>query len=289
MTTYVGSDSSGYKTYTSSNVDTMTNFTENIITPHRRYFSEYELLLKGLSGGLDGIRNFIKYSSHKISYLDSGAGSGCAISTLFGDPVLKDSLERCDGISYHLFKPVENLLKLHPKKVTWYHGDAKDIMKDIPQCSYDLITDIWGAYFYSPHQAIIMRQYHRLLKPGGRCYIIIRHKNSLNNGRKSKAAVEKYLSKRYPSTFRIYSHNWRSHKILVIRNWTNRFPIPGLRVTAYQLSYVRKKKKRSQKEMVDGCAIYPYYVKWQTEDKHPQLRPLSYVSEKKAPFSQGKD
>jgi len=259
------------------------------ITPYNRTFDDYINTLDDHLPTSLKLKNYVlsrminldsKIYSCEFSYLDCGGGNGTAIDTFierfnhFVGITLK-----CHGISLHLFNNVKNLLNKNPNVLTWFHGYALQVLKKMPSSSYDLITDVWGAYFYSPNFAEILQEYHRVLKPGGKCYIKT-HNDKVSAIGKEKLTplrFELFLQGQAPDSFTLSEDigSYISRSFLMEKR-TQRWPIAvSIVIKSKSFSYARKKKKRSHQEMLDGCAIHPNEIRFETvPNKKPNLRQL---------------
>ncbi len=272
--------SHSFQTYTHRNADSITKSNtddETMITPNDRNIITYvNMLDRSLPKKWQlnqFLTSFVKSNQRKLAYLDCGGGEGIAIETLLSHPIYRDAVEKCHGISLHLFQYTKRILKNNPREVKWYHGNAFDIIKNLPSCSYDLITDIFGAYFYSANRHTLIKEYHRLLKPGGRCYIIfsrVNSKSSVNGNPMKRGSFEKHLSQKWPQSF--YNP---LKSILVIKKTSRRPPLPRFEVIDYEEKYTHKPRKRTHNQMVKGCAVYPHNIRFVTRPTK-KLRPLTY-------------
>lgn len=141
-------------------------------------------------------------SGGEISVLDCGAGSGNALDALLKGP-LGISIQKCVGISLHYFKNVANLFQSHKDKIEWIFGPAEKILPDLTE-KFDLIFDVYGAYFYSPERSILLEQYHRVLKIGGQGTIcpVFCNENTIQVS-DIKCDLEIFFSTNYPGEFTI--------------------------------------------------------------------------------------
>ncbi|MEK7358308.1 MAG: class I SAM-dependent methyltransferase, partial [Bdellovibrionota bacterium] len=56
-------------------------------------------------------------------------------------------------------------------------GWAEAELKKIPTGSVDVVVDVWGGFTYSPNKAEIIQEIYRVLKPGGRAFILLSSKS----------------------------------------------------------------------------------------------------------------
>lgn len=165
-----------------------------------RTFVNYESVFRFTSREFD-LKTFIETRPHKITVLDSGAGEGTSMSDLltrYASTVIK-----CTGISMHYFSGIAGRIKSHGGRLEWYVEKAEVVLPHINE-QYDLITDLFGAYFYSPERLVLLENYHRHLTINGRAYIY-RSQNLLFNILRHADGRIEYLEdsliRAYPDTF----------------------------------------------------------------------------------------
>lgn len=215
-------------------------------------------------------------------WIDSGAGRGRAIRDLMlkeTDPIFSQSdrslpigflsnVKKCIGISVHIFAEVARLLTDFPDKVEWHHGMAQQVLPQISSNSVDLITDIFGAYHFSTNKMKLLSEYHRVLKPNGRCYFMFGGiTSSVNGGEIGKGMFESFLAKIVPGKF-ILSEDKRS--MVMIKTST---PFPNHTVTLKRhifyycdaaINYHEQKFaiKLTDEEKAKGGAAIPYALEY---------------------------
>ena len=137
-----------------------------------------------------------------ITYLDCGAGQGLALDDFLTGRLYEMKVDiKATGISLHHFTNIALLLETHKEKLEWFFGKADNVLLTLLSNSYDLITDCWGAYFYSLQQqqrTCIIQNYYRLLRPGGNAYIMLGRSPGLERER-----YEHYFVKKWPSIFKL--------------------------------------------------------------------------------------
>jgi hypothetical protein len=124
--------------------------------------------------------------SKRWNVLDCGAGQGCALNQLLDEasPGQSGYVRSATGISLHSFPSIHSLLAKHHGVLHWHQGDAVKVLDEMmtfkeeggsegKRSRYNLITDVWGAYYYSPHRHLLLYYFYNLLAPRGRAYIFI--------------------------------------------------------------------------------------------------------------------
>lgn len=217
------------------------------------------------------------FGTRKFSCLDGGGGNGRALRTLLERYAKVPTTITCHGISLHLFNKVRKLLEKHPK-TEWFHGDALRVLKTLPSNSYDLITDVFGAYFYSIEHYEILQEYHRVLKPEGRCYLVSKPIQQIKIGEKIlERKMEQFLQLQAPETFFL---NDNFHRMMMVKK-SLRFPIPlYLKVKMSTPITMVAQGKRKFQELVEGCAVTQGSVTYEERPtKRANLRelPINYA------------
>ncbi len=258
--------SNTFQVYTHRNADNIKvslNEERKFLTNSERRFSTYVAHFdQYIDQDEFNFQNYVeKQVIEGMTYLDSGAGEGRTIES-FLEMYSKYSAQiKCDGISLHLFKNVKSVLKKFPRKITWFHGDALKILKNMPSQSYDLITDVFGAYFYSADHYEILQEYHRVLKPSGRCYLTEKFK--INQGAIGTAPLkqfnlEKYLCEKAPASFKLMD------RAFIISKVSLRFPIgSNLILISSDSVFMVERNKRRYKTMTDGCGVTQDKVRYE--------------------------
>lgn len=230
-----------------------------------RTFEEYLIKFKG-SEAID-LKTFMERRRAKITVLDCGAGTGKALSTLL--TTFQGTVDKCTGISMHYFKKVEEYISKHPGRLEWYADKAENVLPSLSQ-PFDLITDYFGAYFYSTERIILLNNYYRLLKDGGRAYIWMG--NHLNNVILTSAGnrenLENSLVRNHPEIFA-----WAdSEKLfLVITKQTSKLFSLSLKVKEVkERSWNRDRSKSSTEEQKrEGQEYFPSEVVFEPMDPPP--------------------
>jgi ubiquinone/menaquinone biosynthesis C-methylase UbiE len=216
-----------------------------------------------------------------LGVLDCGAGEGNMLRDLL--LMDKDGVKiECTGISMHYFDDTEELLKKH-RNLTWFNHKAEDALPKFKSESVDIITDFYGAYFYSPERVDILNHYHRLLKPGGRAFIHnSRHTLNLVQFKHNQAQCikdfETHLVKNHPETFQ-----WGDAKetFLVIQKTTMRSPLLSFKVKEIEeacwghAELWKKELNLSEEGLRDGQGYYPQRITIQ-QTKGYDLRAKPY-------------
>lgn len=204
-----------YRHYTFYNYESLPKIgiDKKNLTRHDRTLEDYSIYVATL---MDDLQETI-LRDKKITILDCGAGSGRALDDLLSGP-FKRQIKKCVGISLHYFDNVCSLFPKHRNKIEWYIGKAEQILPRMNE-KFDLIFDIYGAYFYSPERPALINEYHRLLSPEGKANIyILTLENNFVKGDK-KCTLEHHHQKMAPETFD------REGDIFSIRKKSDTFPV----------------------------------------------------------------
>ncbi len=246
-------------------------------TPTDRSFSVYASTIDAEIPKKLKMVEFIKARSteSKIQVLDCGAGQGTALDTLL-ESYLQKGIQKVTGISLHTFRHVKRLLKKHEKRMDWYLGNALEILPKLPE-KYDLITDIYGSYFYSENRVDLIKAFHRALKEGGRAYILISaHDNPVQNlvnlGNKSMK-LEEHLQEDFPETFKFWAGK---REVLVITKASRKCPSFNFEV-AYAF-YRAVPGFTSNSEAIKGNGWHPQKVILKRSYSSNQLKSVEYES-----------
>ncbi|MES2962746.1 MAG: class I SAM-dependent methyltransferase [Bdellovibrionota bacterium] len=129
--------------------------------------------------------------------LDVGGGQGRAMSELAQAlPVHTIVINTQDFSALHSRTRFKGSLEY---KVGW----AEQKLKEIPSGSVHLVVDLWGAFTYSPNKAEILEEIYRILKPGGRAYLLFPNKTpahvedpSINYGQPMQ--LDAYFMRKFP-------------------------------------------------------------------------------------------
>lgn len=85
-------------------------------------------------------------------------------------------------------------------------GWAEEILKEIPTGSVDMVVDLWGGFTYSPNKVEILQEIYRILKPGGRAFVLSSTKSpthvedpAVNYGQ--PVQLDWYLSRKFKDSF----------------------------------------------------------------------------------------
>jgi SAM-dependent methyltransferase len=111
-----------------------------------------------------------------LSWLDSGAGIGFAMDDLLSSFQRKHMLEKAVGVGKHNFEHTKELLQRHPERMYYFWGDALEIIPILGK--FDVITDIFGAYYYSEDKIDLLRTYYDALRQGGQAFITTRNNSN---------------------------------------------------------------------------------------------------------------
>jgi len=144
----------------------------------------------------------------KITWLDSGAGKGTAILTC-GE--ISDYLEKAIGVSMHFIKGTSRILDVD--FADWYLGDINDVLEDVKDI--DVISDVYGPFFYSPERMYILRNYYEALDDGGKAFIQVGNpeanhefvRDIVYEGKK-RTLIQEYLDQYFPEIFRLTNFNF---------------------------------------------------------------------------------
>ncbi len=253
-----------YKRYMHENADDikkMKTAEDTFITPYQRGLEDYfELIEKSVSEDMS-LRKYISDCNNKITYMDLGCGEGNAIKDLLCIGSDKLVVEKCIGVSMHLFQNMYSLLEKNKERLELFRGDIFDIIPTLPSNSVDLITDIFGPYHYSPNKHILLPEYYRILKPGGKCYLVgVNAKSIVGKGEYIIAGLEKFMSKDYPEIFYISD----DCIVMIVTKRANEFPNFKLSIVNYENIEKRDRNGRTYEQMVEGCAVAPYYSRFES-------------------------
>lgn len=164
-----------------------TNYRRTAIRSFYLYLDLFSI--EGGSCNLDDHISEIFASANSVNkaeccILDCGAGKGVALNYLLNK--YNHCIKCATGISIHPFIEISKLIDSHQGKLNWYFDFASKILPKLEADKYDLITDVWGAYVYSPEKLLILNEYYRILKPGARCYILFGFGDAVSNIEVSK-------------------------------------------------------------------------------------------------------
>lgn len=98
----------------------------------------------------------------------------------------------------------ENFLELSGKQFFYHPGFAEEVIPTLKlEGKIRLLTDLWGAYAYSPKRATLLEHYYDLLSADGEAYVLnpIGHYENSVMLPERKILFFEYLSKRYPTVF----------------------------------------------------------------------------------------
>jgi len=108
--------------------------------------------------------------------------------------------------------------KINSGLVSYEVGFAENIIPQLPS-TFNLITDVFGAYFYSVDRVFLLDQYLNKLSPGGRAFIILNASDLIENRPEhfgvistlinTKKNFEVDLTEKYPEIFSIQSRERR--------------------------------------------------------------------------------
>lgn len=274
---------------------------ERNATKTSRSFVSY---LKRLRTSKHKLKRDLKHiisSGKQFSILDCGAGEGVALSQLLSSGFGQAYVKKATGISLHSFNNVKQVLRDHTN-LDWYIDDAFNVLPKLPS-AYDFLVDMWGTYSYVDERMELLRLYHNVLSPNGKAYIYITGRNCIipremngdgdededgedEDGEEREGRfdffndriyrfvrLEKYLAKKYPSTF-FYENN-----VLVMTKTSVRFPVLDMDITVYDKHYTSSiEKLKTKDESMRGNSWYPKMVIFKRKPKsRVSLRRLPLV------------
>lgn len=185
----------------------------NYTLPTQRGMTHYCHIFSDARGsGLEIFLARLQKESMTINYLDGGAGQGCALNDFLTGKIYSidaaKTAVKATGISLHPFTSIGLLLETHKEKLEWFFARADLILPTLPSNLYDLITDCWGAYYYSVERARILSNYYRLLRPGGNAYIMVGLVRTVGGmtfitGDGGEERYEHYLIRKWPEIFKL--------------------------------------------------------------------------------------
>lgn len=252
-----------YTYYTFSNSHALPKQSEDKtnLTTYNRTLNTYNDILQLNNQDIFAQLESFKEHGKKITLLDCGAGSGKVIDELLSGPYA-GCIEKCIGISLHYFRGVAELFKKHQTKVEWIIGPAEYILPNLTT-KFDLIFDVFGAYHYSPERALLIQQYHRVLKPDGITAIFLKSLDEsviLREG--ASDFLEEYYTCSEPDTFSIVPSNDYRRYTFVIKKIAPLFP-----GEKFRLSHIRREgaslanaSSSYKKELLAGNAWRPTTV-----------------------------
>lgn len=189
-----------------------------------------------------------------VTVLDSGAGQGVAMQDLI---TRVKSIERCTCVTKHLFEEIDCPVKVK-EKMKWVFGRSEDYLFGT-MARFNLITDLFGAYAYSPDRDKLIEQYYNHLKVGGKAFVLLVNRDNLKNIiRVGDRAVrlEEYLVEKYPASFKIL-YNF---DVLEITKTDRKEIALGLRRTTVVRRDNLPSDPHSKKEKHELDILYPYEV-----------------------------
>lgn len=180
--------------------------------PNARSAHEYEISLLP-----EGVR-FRDFMKRGAVIIDIGGGQGRAMSELAQAlPVHAVVINTQDFSGLHARTRFKGSFEY---KAGW----AEQVLKEIPSNSVDHAVDLWGGFTYSPNKAEILEEIYRVLKPGGRAFVLLSSKTpahvedpSVNYGQ--PVSLEWYLARKYPDVFssrKAHHEDLRGAKIIEI-------------------------------------------------------------------------
>ena len=170
-----------------------------------------------------------------LAFLDSGAGHGYFLHALCSKSVLVKQIKSVTGLSFHNFPSLSRLFGSLKDKLSWYTGFAEVILPGLESETLDVITDMYGPFAYSFDKPLIIQNYYRLLKSGGKAFVYLSHKMTsvIENMHKYPSYVE-MLCKKCPNNFKRCGHT------LVITKTSTKFPAPICDVRRVSVDEARK-------------------------------------------------
>lgn len=203
----------------------------------------------------------------KMFVLDCGAGKGVALNSLLNSEY-GTQIEKVTGISLHSFNNVKTVLTTHKQKIDWYLGQGIPILSQLPE-KYDLVTDVFGCYFYTPFKVELIRAVHRVLSPGGRAYLYSGGNNYVEIDN-TLVHLEQHLQDTYPDTFKFCC---KIQRIFIITKNSQRCPIQNFDLVSSKYQPATS-KDLSYEEAIVGNILYPYEIKLKKGDSSRKLRTL---------------
>lgn len=178
------------------------------------------------------LKNLISQKS-ELKALDCGAGRGIALKNLL---IEYKNFTRATGISIHPFLSAAENIKIFGGRLEYFFDKAQNVLPLLPSNEYNLIMDVWGAYFYSLERIEIIKQYWRLLTPGGCAFVILGESVNDNDvvqynqdDQKKMDSLPKYLVRTWPKIFNYQKDDGgHGHRWLVISKNKIDDPTPNL-------------------------------------------------------------
>jgi ubiquinone/menaquinone biosynthesis C-methylase UbiE len=110
-----------------------------------------------------------KQAADSYRLLDVGCGTGSLLALLTADPAARE-LVGLDFSPEMASRAAEKLAKYgQEERLRVVHGDAEHL--PLPDTAFDLVSCCHSFHHY-PHQAAVMREFRRVLRPGGALILI---------------------------------------------------------------------------------------------------------------------
>lgn len=216
--------------------------------PTNRTFRSYK---SNFSHHAADLKKFVKelfYKNKKVvEYLDCGAGQGNAIKQFIKGGNKGEIIIKATGISLHPFIEIPKLIGESEGRVEWYFERGNLCLPKLRSDTYDLITDLWGIYFYSTERLQILSNIYRILKPGGKAFITIgcRSYSFFISDRTRKEYgrnLEQYLCHKWPLVFSYHkSHRYKFYYLQISKSINN--PIPNNLISLEELTVDESRTK----------------------------------------------
>lgn len=251
---------------------------------HKKTQRDFDRYLSFFKTKGKSLQTFLTRRGEGLTVLDCGAGEGVAMDTLLSSPLGKKHVKECTGISIHQFRHVLDIIAKNEGRLEWFVGKAENVLPKLNK-KFDLITDVFGAYFYSQHRLALLRLYHQTLKPGGRAYIYLggshptcKVSNTIKHSKKIKENFEKHLVETFPETFSLHTNpDIRPDQFLVITKSTARMPSINFRVKNVAVSKSIHRYRNSKEALAKGAVNYLSLTLVKSKPSY-SLRALPYQS-----------
>jgi len=138
--------------------------------------------------------------NRKISILDSGCGQAVADEELLKSRSLDSIISKITGVSMHHFSTIDPIVEKYSSRFSYYNATTQDFLSKFTKPQFDLILDVYGAYYYSLERPNLLRLYYESLKQGGVAYFRIQENDKLVL-KKNKVLFHNYLVRKYPDIF----------------------------------------------------------------------------------------
>lgn len=196
----------------------------------------------------------------EVTVLDSGAGQGIAMQDLIKKT---NSIAKCTCITKHRFEDIDRPA-IAKEKMKWAFARSEDYLKESKE-RFDLITDLFGAYAYSPDRDELIEHYYNHLKVGGKAFVFINSHTYLKNLIKfgeEFVRLEESLAEQYPRCFEILGN----FSVLVITRVDESDIDLHLRRTKviWKDNYTQDTHSKNEKHALD--ILYPQEVHFEVKE-----------------------